>query len=597
MAPTQEQARAGRSRIQASVATVLLFAFILAVTRANVLGDTPLYANQIVEHWGQSPLGSGNSLWDAGHLLWRPLGWALLSVLWPVLSALTNMTPVMAADFLLIAIGVISALATVWLWRLLIIDWLPGSPRLAIWLPLAFACTHAVILYAHSGSSYVPGLACTTASLYSLRRSRFILGATWFALATLLWLPYILAGPALAFVAICPAAGADWLRTAFSASKLRPLLTFIAVSAVLTGITYGLALIAVRTSSTADARAWLSQSSHGWSQNITIVRIATGLPRSFYYMGKDGVLFRRYLRHDPYNRVTIASLVKASLWKIAAFALFVAALFYELARRPGSAWIVLLFFLAATPVVGFAVLLFEPGSPERYLPALSFLFLATAWVLRDFGRVRGVGQLLIVLCLIAAAANNVYAFLRPRISEQDRATLARVAGLRDQLGGAGFVAVLSNQDDLDEVINRSPFSAINRPAPLRVYDVIEVATTRVIDWREQFARHVLDAWSRGGEVWVSKRFWRDKPLPGWDWVEGDDPRISWPQIPRFFTGLQTDADSGGPDGFLRLTPNEANRTRLAAIAGSRAGAQIGQSRRKVPNSLLFTFLLLPEEIS
>lgn len=75
--------------------------------------------------------------------------------------------------------------------------------------------------------------------------------------------------------------------------------------------------------------------------------------------------------------------------------------------------------------------------------------------------------------------------------------------------------------------NRSPFDAINRLNPLPIYDVVEVAAPRVQTWRDEFAARVLQTCSAGGEVWVSKQMWQEWPFPEWNWVEGDDQRISW----------------------------------------------------------------------
>ena len=75
-------------------------------------------------------------------------------------------------------------------------------------------------------------------------------------------------------------------------------------------------------------------------------------------------------------------------------------------------------------------------------------------------------------------------------------------------------------------------------------------------------------WRRGGEVWVSKRLWSVNPLPDWDWVEGDDGRVSWKDIPEFFRPLQIAEELGGSDGFFRLTRADSSVSRLSAFARS-----------------------------
>jgi hypothetical protein len=94
---------------------------------------------------------------------------------------------------------------------------------------------------------------------------------------------------------------------------------------------------------------------------------------------------------------------------------------------------------------------------------------------------------------------------------------------------------------------------------------VEPATLRVLTWREEFAQEALGAWAAGGDVWVSRRVWLQTPRPEWNWVEGDDPRVTWEEIPRFFVPLETDQATGGADDFVRLKHNPANTTILAAV--------------------------------
>jgi hypothetical protein len=222
----------------------------------------------------------------------------------------------------------------------------------------------------------------------------------------------------------------------------------------------------------------------------------------------------------------------------------------------------------SVPVLFFAVAIFEPGSPERYLPALPFVVLATAWALRDFPRSGRATQVVIAAFLACIVLNNGYSFAASRVSSQNAASLARVSDLQTRLNGAGLVMVATNQDDLEETISRLAFDNINRPSQMRVYDIVENANSRVLTWREDLAAQTLKVWENGGDVWVSKRLWSPRPQPSWNWVEGDDPRVSWPDLPRFFATVDTDAESGGPDGFMRISRDDANRALFTGLAAS-----------------------------
>jgi hypothetical protein len=559
-------ARAFLSPVWRSLLVALVFGIILVATRAVALGDTGYYASDIVDHLGKSPFGPGNSLWEPGHLLWRPLGWALTSLIAPVLSP-TGWTPAMQATFALIVISAASSFVSVVLWNALLTD-ITHSATASFLITLAIACTHGCLLYAHSGCAYIPGLTCVTASVYLLRRNRLVAAALFYALATLLWLPYILAGAALLIVAACPSGGTASLKEALKLFSLKRAARFVAISATCVLIVYGLALSARRISSLEQARSWFSEANHGISQGGNGLRLATGLPRAFLYLGKDGVLYRRYLRHDPYAHTTLSDLVRASLWKIAAFYLFAAAFAYELLRRPQSGWPLLLVLAGAGPILYFAVFVFEPGQSERYLPAFPFLIVALGWVLRDLSQSRRVTQMVIAGFLFCVVCSNGYSFSAPRVSREDRESLRRVAELRSRFTGTGVAVVVTNQDQIEDVLNRSAFEPINKPAPFPLYDAVEPATSRILTWREQFAAVAWKVWNQGGEVWVSKRAWSARPEPAWNWVEGDNDKIHWSEIPKFFSALQTDAEEGGADGFLRLEPDGGNRTILSPLASA-----------------------------
>jgi hypothetical protein len=59
---------------------------------------------------------------------------------------------------------------------------------------------------------------------------------------------------------------------------------------------------------------------------------------------------------------------------------------------------------------------------------------------------------------------------------------------------------------------------------------------------------------------------RPAPTPESNWVEGDDPRISWKDIPAFFNTLDRGDTVGGPTGFVLIPPTAHNREILSASA-------------------------------
>jgi hypothetical protein len=544
----------------------IVFACLLGLTRPNTMGDGPSYANDIATRLGKSPFGHGNPLWEFGHLLWRPLGWTLTSLLSPLLSGVTDWTPFMQVSFVLIALSALSGIVTVVLWFLLLVD-IMHSRLAAFLIALAMSCSHGFLLYSHSSCAYIPGLMCLTYALYLLRKGNMAASALFYAFAILIWFPFILAGAALLLIAACPSNWEMSLKQMCRAVRPGQLVCFAAISCACVIVVFGLAMTARQISSSDEARNWYSNSRHGIAQHNKAVRIATGLPRSLLSLGKDGVLYKRYLKHDPYAPVAITDLITASLWKILAFDFFLVCLLYELLRRSQSGWPLLLLLAGACPVIFFAVFLFEPSMPERYLPALSFLIISIGYVLRDLLKTRRTTQFIVAGFLACVVVNNAYTFAAPRISGQERSSWHRLAGLRDSLTNSDVVVVMTNQDEILDLMGH-PFSAFNRPEPIRIYDVIEPATVRCLQWREEFADKALKVWDQGGQIWISKRLWINRPRPDWEWVEGDDPSVTWTEVPLFFSPLQTDTDSGGEDGFYHLTRNSVNWNYLTPFAAS-----------------------------
>jgi len=251
--------------------------------------------------------------------------------------------------------------------------------------------------------------------------------------------------------------------------------------------------------------------------------------------------------------------IAPGLLVVGVFYLAMAAILCPLLTSVSGRRVFCILLAVGLPVLYFAVFIFEAGSQERYMPLYPFLAWAAAWsmtVRTRFGKAPVIAGL-VLLALMTAA--NVRALSRVRAEEKQAAQERRVGALKDRVGDAGMIAILSNRDDLMAFSKTYLFHPLNRPNAVPVYEVIEVGTASVETWRERFARRALEAWGKHAEVWVSKRVMAERPAPEWQWVEGDDPRIAWPQIPRFFHELKHSSESGGADGFVLLEDSPANR--------------------------------------
>ena len=426
---------------------------------------------------------------------------------------------------------------------------------------------NAFLSYGNTGFAYIAGVAALTASIYCIRRGKVTTAALFYGLASLIWLPYILAGAALVVMVLMPL---DWDVPVKACLKNLPhsrAIRFAAIGLTAIVLVYGLAAAAREIRSLAEAKAWYSDASHGWSQSQKLARLVTGMPRFLLELGKNGIVLKRFLRHDPYARIGLWDvLLYGGVWKYAAFYAFLAALFYELWHRSSSSWPLILLLAIGGPMVLFAVVLFEPSSAERFLPALPFLALATGYIFRGAGGGSRITRTIIAVFLLAVVVNNAYSAAAPRIAREDQVSWGRIAGVRHRISATGLVVLVTNQDSIEEFLGRSISGEVNRPQPLRVYDMIEPGTVRIQQWREEFAATALKVWNNGGEVWVTKRAWASRPQPAWNWVERDDPLEVWEDLYRFMQPLRTNGDLGGSDGFLRLGPGDENSLYLAPFA-------------------------------
>ena len=200
--------------------------------------------------------------------------------------------------------------------------------------------------------------------------------------------------------------------------------------------------------------------------------------------------------------------------------------------------------VAAGPLLYFAVFLFEPSSPERYFPAFPFVLLASAAALEGFPARSHVASWGSSGFCGLVAASNLYS-MSPWIAEREHAPIvARLEAVGPELRDGGVAATLMLSDPIYSYLINFPDSPYH-PQRHAIYDVVEIAASRVEVWRELFAVRAQSAWSKDEDIWVSKRLLAEKPQPDWYWTEGDDPRIKWTDLRPYFDKFEYDRDVGG----------------------------------------------------
>lgn len=544
----------------------LLTIAVLWLTRSDSIGDTMWYASDIVAF---DKGGSTSLLWEFGHVFWRPAGWVLYRLFGSLTPYSRTGEEILSSAAVLIALSMICSFVCILLIQSLALRVLKGH-WLANLVSLGFLCANGFLNWSHTGSAYVPGMMFLLLAIWLIVRAvettqprprLGLLAGAAAGMATLFWLPDVLAIPAVLAVAYL------WGERAAAATgnSGRHRLVFYALCsiALAIGAGYILAIQQLHIASVSQFREWVASATHGWSQSNRLVRMISGLPGSFLHLGDGGQALKRYFLRDPFAHVSLLDLIRVHLWKVAFFYLFSLSLIVALWRIAAGRRVLTLLAVAALPSFAVALFVYESGAPERYFAIYPFLFLAIALCLSRFPRPLA-AQTAVLVFLALLLFMNTHALSRGVVEASIGNAANRVASLHDRVTANGMVAFVTYRDDAYEYVKSFPFEALNRGRLLPMYGVIEPGNTRVLTWKRDFADRALNTMGQGQSVWISKRFLAERPDPAWNWTEGDDKRIAWKDLHPFFGSLSFSAETGGPDGFLKLDDSERNKDVLIA---------------------------------
>jgi hypothetical protein len=545
----------GGYRLQLALALVT-YALATWATNAHFMADTADYVDGVLKH---------SEFWEFGHLFWRPLGWLLLEGLGALSAGFAGTNDVVNVTSIFMALNWVAGLASVALMYGLA-RCVCKSERVALLAAIAFTFSHGFLNFTQTGSSYIPGLSLLLLALYALAKNGVaaaprpltaLVAGLALAGAVCMWFLYVWAIPA-AIVSPLLLFGAGRAQRRLA---LQTATTF----AVATGLIYAAVLIHLDIYTVAGIKAWIAASSH--SVNTSgIARAAFGLPRSLINMGNDGMLFKRFLLGDPFNPVSALELFQLSLWKVALCYLFITAILVNLLRSARGKRVLGLLFVNAVPLTLFAIM-FDGGAVERYLPIYPLIFLSLSCSLYGDRPLYSL-KLIVLTFVVAASITNILAMSRPALERQQEAVSARMRELLPALDQGGRLATVNQQDEIVNFKRSFPFNPINSGKDFHVYSIVALNTAQVARWREEFALVALAAWGESRSLWITKRVFAARPEPEWNWVEGDDPRVSWSDIHHFFAQLEMGDSAGGDDGFIALPPSYKNAQLLRALLKS-----------------------------
>jgi hypothetical protein len=332
----------------------------------------------------------------------------------------------------------------------------------------------------------------------------------------------------------------------------------------ITGLAYVFALAYLGIYTFSGFRGWMAASADAaYIPRGGLLRMLFSFARAFISMGNDGMIFKRFLSHDPFNPVSLSELLRLSLWKLALFYVFVAAVTINLVRVKVGRQVLGLLIIGMAPTMALALLL-EGGAVDRYLPVYPFIFLALAYSLSNSRSLRGL-KIAALVFFVAAAITNLSVLATPVLDRQQETAAARVRDVLPRLKPGSLLLTANLRDDLVNFNRSFPLHPINldQEHPLHVGSIIAPGAENVSRWRKEFASSALNAWKNGGEVWLSRRVLSPVPRSEWGWVESDDPRVSWTDIHTFFSQFEMGESLGGEDGFVLLMPSPQNEKILS----------------------------------
>jgi hypothetical protein len=535
---------------------LVVFLVAYGCTTAIYGGDTLDYVDGI-----EGFLGSrGRNFFDFGHLLWRGIGYSLFKLAHPFTSRFVgNAVRANIAAALLILGFLGGTLCAVLLYETLLR--LQVSRTAARLATTAFVFSNAFLNYAHTGCAYVPGLAGIVVALFLFGREDVrsplvtVIGVgAALSYAVACWFPFVLAVPAVLLMPL----------TVFGASRERWKLFMLAtaVCATIGLVPYVAVAVHLHLHNPTQVMGWISGSSHGVAHRGTVPKVLFGFARSWFDMGNQGVLFKRYLLHDPYNPVSRFDLLRLALTKFALFYFALGWFALRSMKRQEAARPFILLAIAAIPVVGFGYY-WEAGATERYLAVFPFLLIAgsSIWRRNSESRVRRSDVMVGVIFVLATVVVNGSALYRGKLEAQERVAVSEMNAILPSLPAKSHLVV---QEQREEILKRDYF--LPQDYIGHYYHLVETGHSRSGEWRQEFAKMALTTWSQGGEVWVTKCFLSDRPTLSCNWTEGDDKNLSWRDLQSFLGKLDKGRELGGSEGFVLIPQNSHNYALMRNIA-------------------------------
>jgi hypothetical protein len=227
--------------------------------------------------------------------------------------------------------------------------------------------------------------------------------------------------------------------------------------------------------------------------------------------------------------------------------------------------IAILLILNLLPTIIFALFIFEAGDMSRYIATLPLIYLGVAYAVCSDKSIRWTRYVIFGFLIVSVIA-NVKAMAVSKLQRREQRVEARVNPLLPLLKPESRVVTSHLQDEVNNFTRDFLFNPINRSGNLHYYPMLAPNTAQVDNWQQTFAAEALHIWNNNGDMWISKRMLSPRPKEEWNWVEGDDSRVSWTDLYNYFSPFEWGQEVGGEDGFVLLLPSPRNREILSKLA-------------------------------
>ncbi|MGH9584068.1 MAG: hypothetical protein ACRD4O_14165, partial [Bryobacteraceae bacterium] len=459
---------------------LLALAFFLTLAWIQpAYGADPLtYANQalaFLQHRGQAET---RAVLEFGHLIWRPtaVATAALSPHWMLSftgidSKLVPLAWLMAISALFTLIGLLLVYRNA---RSVYCSVIAGAV-----VALLFLTANPVLTYMRSGYPYLPGAVMQLLAVSMLLRPPAKLSRIWqqalivgcaLAASVCFWTPFIVSVPGIVAFAFL------WKEGGLLRSERVRLTAQVSAWAVFaTGFAFGMAVLLNHFQSFGQVEQWVRQSSHQWAQTHRLVRLATGLPRSLISI-HEGAMLKRLYFHDPYAPVSWSHVLATIAWKPPLFALAMAALGWILARTAAGRRLLIAILCCWIPLIVFAVFVFEPSSPERFLPGYALLFAGLGYAANKISW-RDPAVWALGVFFAAMVAVNISAVTPAAAQARSQNAVKRLDAFRKVWTPHTLAVLLSYRDGIFTYLYVNQFSPLGR-IPFHFLDAIEPGTQR-----------------------------------------------------------------------------------------------------------------------